>query len=211
MIGVRLIVSPCDQKWYWLPHLLAIIRWIWKKFSKLVKGFFKPIYMEVAVSCVCSSVTEPSERCCGRVYRAPSVFPSLEVKLSWQANFSTSFRGFLDSHQENKQRLSWWAIPLAFGCRLWWLIKIVFRWKSVNLCKCHLRPDKRISSGISSSQHTWACNTPSDISNTSALRETLVSQSLFLLLYVLKISPRKPLKTSWWAPVSASFLLCHQE
>lgn len=32
MIGVRLIVSPCDQKWYWLPHLLAIIRWIWKRF-----------------------------------------------------------------------------------------------------------------------------------------------------------------------------------
>lgn len=53
-----------------------------KKFSKFVKGFFKPNHMEVAVSCVCSSVTEPSERCCGRVYRAPSVFPSLEVKLS---------------------------------------------------------------------------------------------------------------------------------
>lgn len=153
-------------------------------------------------------------RCCGRVYRAPSVFPSLEVKLSWQANFSTSFRRFLDSHQENKQRLSWWAIPLAFGCRLWWLIKIVFRWKSVHLCKCHLKPDKRISSGISSSQHYEPVTPPLTSQTPSALRETLVSQSLFLLLYVLKMSPRKPLKTSWWAPVSvsqASFLLCHQE
>lgn len=124
---VRLIVSPCDQKWHWLPHLLAIIRWIWKKFSEFGIGFFFNLFTWRLPCPVFALVwLSRQRRCCGRLYRALSVFPSLEVKLSWQANFSTSFRGFLDSHQENKQRLSWWAIPLAFGCKLWWLIKIHF-------------------------------------------------------------------------------------